>query len=137
MSSTSIQKKKQIITGGLVVVLLIAALVCWASARPMALESVKTITMVVYHSDGSEVIETIQTNERVLLDGLRDNFDIEGVETNYGFYVTTVDGEYLDSSSGVYWVLYVNEEKAEYGVDAQPIATGDIFCFCPSNRSKS
>ncbi len=131
MSTASTQKKTRIISAGIAVVLLIAVFVCWASTKPMALEGVKTITIVVNHSNGSTLTETFETTARVLFEALIDHVDIVGVETDFGLFVTTVDGEYFDGSDGTYWALYINEEKAEYGVDAQPIANGDVFCFCP------
>lgn len=92
----------------------------------------KSITVSVVNQDGStEEFET-QTDAEVLYDALLtiDGFSIDGYETDWGYYVTTVNGVFADyDTDGSYWSLYVNGEYGSYGVDSQPVADGDNYTF--------
>lgn len=127
MSSMSKQKKTGIIIAIVAVVLVIAALVCWAAFRPKALEGVKEITVNVTHNDGTVYTEEIRTTEQYLSGALGDLID--GEDTEYGMFVTVVDGETADGTNGAYWMFDVNGEMGEYGVDSQPITDGDTYDF--------
>ena len=54
---------------------------------------------------------------------------IEGTESQYGLYVTSVDGEAADESKQEWWGYSVNGTFAELGVDSQPVADGDVYDF--------
>ena len=41
----------------------------------------------------------------------------------------TVDGETADESKQEWWGYDINGVQAEYGVDSQPIADGDVILF--------
>jgi hypothetical protein len=123
------QKKTTLCIVAVVVVLVIAALVCWASFRPQALEGVKDITVNVTHTDGEVTTFDISTTAQYLAEALEPEELLEGEDSEYGLFVKTVDGEYADDTQGVYWLYDVNGTMAEYGVDTQPIADGDVVDF--------
>lgn len=125
------QRKTAIVVAAIVVVLVIAALVCWASFRPSALSGAKDITVNVYHSGAEEPTEfDVHTTAEYLSEALEGNVELAGYETEYGLFVEAVDGEYAaDSGPNAYWMYNINGEMAEYGVDSQPIADGDAFSF--------
>ena len=129
MSSMSKQKKTTIIAIAVAVVLVIAALVCWASFRPQALEGVKNISVTITHTDGSTRTEEFKTTAQYLADALEGHIEIDGEESEYGLFVKTVDGEFADDAQGVYWMFDVNGSMGEYGVDTQPVADGDVYSF--------
>ncbi len=129
MSSMSKQKKTTIIIVAVAVVLVIAALVCWAAFRPRALEGVKEITVNITHTDGTVRSEEIETTAEYLAEALEPYELLEGEDSEYGLFVTSVDGEYADDTQGAYWMYDVNGSWAEYGVDTQPIADGDVYDF--------
>lgn len=130
MKSMSKQKKTTLIVVAVVVVLVLAALVCWASFRPQALEGAKDITVNVYHTDAEEATTfEIKTTAQYLAEALEPYDLLEGEESEYGLFVKTVDGEYADDTEGTYWMYNVNGTMAEYGVDSQPIADGDVYSF--------
>ena len=123
------QKKTTIITIAVVVVLVTAFIVCWASFRPQALEGVKEISVTVTHTDGSTRTEDFETTAQYLADALEGHIEIEGEDSEYGLFVKTVDGEYADDTQGTYWMFDVNGAMGEYGVDTQPVADGDVYSF--------
>ena len=99
--------KKGLIALAVVLVLAIAALIIWQ----------------VNTSD------TIYTDAEYLSGALEQENLIEGTESEYGLYVTTVDGETADDSKQEWWGYSVNGEFAELGVDSQPVADGDVYDF--------
>lgn len=123
------QKKKIIIAVGVVAVLVVAFFVMWASFSPKALEGVKDITINVEHGDGTVATFDIDTQAEYLLDAVSDMDLLEGEDSEYGLFVTSVDGEEADSDAGEYWMYNCNGEMASYGVETQPIADGDVYDF--------
>ena len=115
--------KKGLIALAVVLVLAIAALIIWQVNKPEPQHGGKEITVNVTHLDGDEVSYTISTDEEYLRGAL------EGTESEYGLYVTTVDGETADDSKQEWWGYSVNGEFAELGVDSQPVADGDVYDF--------
>ena len=131
MSSMTKQKKINIMSAAVAVVLVITALVCWAAFRPQALEGVKNITVTVMHSNGTTRDEKIDTTAKYLADAIADYIDIYGEypEEDEGLFVYVVDGEFADPSRGCYWMLNVNGEPAKYTVNTQPVVDDYIYTF--------
>ncbi len=129
MKSMSKQKKTTIIVVVIIVVILIAAIVCWAVFRPQAQEGEKTITVNVAHTDDTVYTQEVDTTAEYLAEALEPYDLLDGEDSEYGLFVTSVDGEYADSSEGAYWMYDVNGTPADYGVDSQPIADGDVYDF--------
>ena len=46
-----------------------------------------------------------------------------------GFFVEEVEGLAQDSSQGMYWIYYVNNEKAKVGVSSYIISPNDIISW--------
>ncbi len=119
---------KWIAAVAVVVVLIAAFVVIYVATRPAVSEGDKTITVEVVHSDESTKTFTYETDAEYLGEVLLDEGLIEGDESEYGLYVTVVDGETADyNADGAYWAFYVGDEYASLGVDATPIADGDEF----------
>lgn len=57
-------------------------------------------------------------------------FSYDGNESDWGFYLTTINGLTADyDADGAYWSIYVNDEYGQFGIDAQPVTSGDRFDF--------
>ena len=54
---------------------------------------------------------------------------IEGSESEYGLFVTKVDGIEADSANEEWWCLTKGGETVMTGVDSTPVADGDKFEF--------
>lgn len=88
----------------------------------------KNITLTVTYSDGTCENYEITTTAEYLMDAIEDTVTLEGSESDYGFYLETVNGETADyDADGAYWAIYVNHEYGMYGLDSQPVADGDDF----------
>lgn len=85
----------------------------------------KNITVTVVHKDGNKKEFPIETDEQYLR-GALDSL-IDGVESEYGLYVLTVDGETADESNEEWWCLTQDGEMTTAGVDGVEIADGDCY----------
>ena len=85
-------------------------------------------TVIVTDVDGTEntfqyTSETATVGEALLAEGL-----ISGDESEYGLYITSVNGITADwTTENAYWAFYINGEYAETGVDATPITEGAVY----------
>lgn len=91
-----------------------------------------TITIQVTDADGNTTDFTGTTDDEFLLGAISDieGVTIDGSESDWGFYVTTVNEIVADyDACGSYWALYVNGAYGENGVSTQPVAEGDVYSF--------
>ncbi len=122
--------KKKTIALLLALVLLVGAMLAlWLHFSPKTASGEKTITVEITHSDGTVKSLALQTQEEFLAPALEKENLISGEEGEYGLFIHTVDGEFADSAQNQWWVFTVNGEMGNYGADAQPIATGDVYAF--------
>lgn len=94
--------------------------------NPFGDPGLKTITVTVIHSDGTEKAFTYRTGEEYLGTVLY----AEGliVESASAGMFDTVDDEKADwSVDQSYWALYIGDDYATTGVDTTPIHDGDSF----------
>ena len=120
-------KKKSLIAGIVLAVMVLAALFCWKSFAPEAVEGDKTITVEVIHGDGSTKEFTILTDSETLGAALMEEELLVGEEGPYGLFVTAVDGETVDSAKEEWWNFSKNGEALMTGVDSTMIADGEQY----------
>lgn len=126
------QKNKKILIIAAVVLLLIAGalLLIEGSKKPAPIEGSKTITVTVIQEGVEDKVFTIHTDAEFLRGALEQEKLIEGTESQYGLFVTTVDGVTVDESLRQWWCLNDGEgNMLDTGVDSTPIADGDAFQF--------
>lgn len=123
-------KNKKIILSvlGLALAVVVLALL-YINLRPQPKDAGgdKTITVTVVYEDKSSNDFTISTNEDYLGAALLQEGLIEGSESEWGLYVTTVSNVKADDSKHQYWALYIGDEYASTGVDSTPVNDGDTF----------
>lgn len=87
-----------------------------------------SITVEVKDADGKVSSYTGKTDAEVLSEAIGDidGVTLEGYESDYGFFITAVNGIVADEE-GAYWAVYVNGEYGMYGIDTQPVADGDTY----------
>lgn len=111
---------------GLVIVAAILAGVYFLFA-PKGSAGEKTITVEVVTLDGSDTETTITTDAEFLRGALEQENMIEGTESDYGLFVTTVNGVTADESAEQWWCFSKDGVSLETGVDSTPIADGDHY----------
>ncbi len=120
------QNKRLIIILVLVLAVCIAAFtILFILTRPDTQAGVKSITVTVVHSDGSEKVFNIKTEAEYLREVLEREKLVKGIEDQYGLYIKEVDGEEaIYAVNGAYWSISVNGEYAQAGVEAIPVTEG-------------
>ena len=109
------------------VVAVAAAAALYFAFGPKGAAGQKTITVDVVQLDGAETVHTITTEAEFLRGALEQEGLIAGEESDYGLFVTTVDGVTADDSQEQWWCFTKGGESLATGVDSTPIADGDTF----------
>ena len=90
----------------------------------------KTITVEVVGVDGQLKTFTVQTDKENVGDALVEKNLIQGEEGTYGWFITTVDGEYHKyEEDGKYWAFYIDGEYAMSGVSDTTVTDGATYAF--------
>ena len=123
--------KNKKIAVALVALLAAAALMVggWLAARPDTNEGAKALTIVVVHGDESEKEFSIRTDAEFLGEALLEHEEIGvvGEDSQYGLYITEVDGEAASDADHTYWSLSKDGEMLMVGADSQPVADGEHY----------
>ena len=122
-------KKRNVLIGAIVllVVLIAAAGIIYATTRPQTDTGDKTITFEVIDADGTSESFTINTNAEYLRGALEEQDLVSGTESEYGLYVLTVNGITADEANHEFWSFSKDGQMLNTGVDLTPIADGDKF----------
>ena len=125
---------KKLIAGVVALIAVIAILLgVYLNNRQPATSGSKTITVSVFDTVGSTEASntaTIITDEEYLRGALEQEdsgISISGSESEYGLFVTTVDGVTADDSKQQWWCFTKGGEMLNTGVDSTPIADGDTY----------
>ena len=95
--------------------------------------SAKTsFTVVTTDLEGNETTHKIKTDAATVGEALIEEGLIAGDPSDYGLYITTVNGITLDwDKDGKYWAFYINGEYAQTGVDTTNVEDGAVYTFKP------
>ena len=121
------QTRNTIIAVALLLVLVIGAVLIWNENKPAAQEGGKALVVTVVHGDESSKEFSFTTDAENLRTALEEQKLIEGTESEYGLYVTKVDGEEADESQQQWWCFSKDGEDLMTGVDDTMIADGDHY----------
>ena len=116
-----------IIAVAVLLVLVIGAVLIWNANKPDAQEGGKALVVTVVHGDESSKDFSFTTDAENLRTALEEQELIEGTESEYGLYVTKVDGEEADESQQQWWCFSKDGEDLMTGVDDTMIADGDHY----------
>ncbi len=84
----------------------------------------------VVDADGNMSLYEINTDAETVGEALQALGLIEGEDSEYGLFVTTVDGVTYDyDTDGKYWAFYVDGEYASAGVDSTEVAADSTYSF--------
>lgn len=116
-----------IIAVALLLVLVVGAALIWNANRPEAQEGGKALEVTVVHGDESSKDFSFSTDAENLRTALEEQKLIEGTESEYGLFVTTVDGETADDTQQQWWCFSKDGEDLMTGVDDTMIADGEHY----------
>ena len=120
-------KKAKIISGVILALLVVAAVLALIFLRPDANPGSKAIVFQVTHSDGNVVNFDIRTDSENLRGALEQENLITGNESAYGLFVTEIDGEAADDAQRQWWCFTKDGEMLNTGVDDSMIADGEHY----------
>ena len=123
------KKQKQALAGVVIFCLLALALYgIWRVNRPEATEGMKTVTVEVVHSDGTQKEFAYTTDLDNLEALLTQEGLISGSDSAYGLFVDTVDGETADyAKDNSWWRLTCGGEDAQTGAGGVMLEDGGVY----------
>ena len=84
--------------------------------------------VIVADEDGTETTFTYTSDAATVGEALLAEGLITGDQTEYGLYITSVNGITADwDTENAYWAFYINGEYAQTGVDATGITEGAVY----------
>ena len=121
--------KTGIIAAVVLVLLIVVALVVWKSTRAEPEAGSKTVTLAITHMDGTVNNVTLKTDAEYLLAAMQEKDLVDGYESEFGYTITTVDGEFADAAQNQWWVFTKGSEWVDTDVSSTVIYDGDAFEF--------
>lgn len=102
----------------------------WLVFRPAEALGAKTVTIAVVDDHAVETVYTVHTDTLYLREAMEqaDGLTFVGQDGPYGVMVESVNGLHaVYEQDNAYWAFYLGDAYCQYGIDAQPVADGDIF----------
>ena len=88
----------------------------------------KSFSVVVTDLDGNQTTFQYKSDKATVGEVLLDEGLIAGEDSEYGLYVTTVNGITADwDADQTYWAFYIDGEYAMTGIDATEIVDGSTY----------
>lgn len=119
---------KKIIIGVVILIVVIAAMfLVYENFKPKAEAGNKKITVTVVHADKSSKDFEYQTDAEFLGEVITGDGLVVGEDSDYGLFITEVDGEKADDSKQQWWCITKGGEQVNTSADQTPISDGDTF----------
>ncbi len=122
-------KKKVTLLACLFLVVVVVFGVVFFVLRPTGTEGKKTFTLEVILTDGSSTEHKVSTDAEFLGEALLAEKLITGDASEYGLFVTSVNGITANSENQEWWCLTINGEEWMYGIDQTPVTDGEHYEF--------
>lgn len=119
--------KKIVIVSLATVALLLVAGLLYNSFFAAGGKGLKEVTVNVINLDGAENSYTYKTEYEFLGELLIDKGLAKGSESEYGLFMTEVDGIVADDAKQQWWCITKSGESVATGADTTPISDGDIY----------
>ncbi|MFT4144262.1 MAG: DUF4430 domain-containing protein [Mobilitalea sp.] len=109
------------------VLVIVAMLAVYYQFKPEAQKGAKDIVVEVVIPDESTEEFKINTDAENLRQALEEKDLVKGSESEYGLFVTEVNGRVVDDSKQEWWNFTKSGEMLSTGVDDTMIADGDHY----------
>ncbi len=127
MAEKKMNGKKTLIAAVIVVIVAVLMFAGWYFTRQKPVEGQKDITVTVVYKDESSDKFEITTQAEFLRQALEEKDLVKGDESEYGLFITEVNGVKVDADNQEWWCITKSGETVNTGVDTTPIADGDSF----------
>ncbi|MGF7143356.1 hypothetical protein HNQ56_001779 [Anaerotaenia torta] len=119
---------KRVIISCLAMVLVILAMVLiYNRFKPEPQKGAKEIAIEVIIPEEEAQKFTLHTDAEYLRQALEEKDLIQGSDSEYGLFITEVNGRSADSAKQEWWCITKDGASVEYGVDSIAIADGDKY----------
>ncbi|MBH1939555.1 DUF4430 domain-containing protein [Mobilitalea sibirica] len=119
--------KKTLIATLLMLAVVAVMVVVYYVNRPETVKGAKEITIEVAIPEEKTKEYTLHTDAEFLRQALDEEKLIGGKESEYGFYITEVDGRTADDAKQEWWLITKGGEDVFTGVDEIAIQDGDKY----------
>ena len=119
--------KKIVISCIALTAVVVAMVLMYKTFMAKPAEGSKEIVAEVILTDGTSESFKIKTDAEYLREALEQEKLISGTESDYGLYVTTVNGITADEAKQEWWCFTRNGESIMTGVDVTPISDGEHY----------
>ena len=127
MSETKSNKKLYILVAILLVLLAVAAIIFFIF-KPKAVFGKKDITISIILSETEVKVYEISTKAEFLSEVLTETSLVPKEDIIAGF-VTTIDGISADMAAEEWWMMTVNGEFSNFGINELPVIDGSSYEF--------
>ena len=122
------KKNTKIIVAVVALVAVIAAMLgVYFVTRPETSQGSKEIIVEVIGKDEASKDFKIKTDREYLGEALQDEKLVDGTMSEYGLFITTVDGYTADDANQEWWCITKDNGMVNTSADTTPIADGDHF----------
>lgn len=118
---------RSIIVSVILILVIIGMGVSYFMFKPQVVVGEKNICITVIHKDGTTKDFEIKTEEQYLRPALDSISLIDGQDSDLGLFLTTVDGEFADSSKEEWWCVKKDGQMISFSIDAQAIRDGEKY----------
>ena len=93
-------------------------------------ENLTAFTVEITDLEGAVTTMELTSDKATVGEALLEQGIVEGEDSSYGLYITTVNGIELNwDRDQKYWAFYIDGEYAQTGVDSTTVAPGTEYSF--------
>ncbi len=118
---------QSLIAIAVMLVVVVIMLLSYFYFKPSVEKGAKKIVIEVITPEEKPKEFTLHTDAEYLSQALEEEELIKGTESEYGLFITEVNGRVIDSSKNEWWCVTKAGEEVFTGVDLTPIADGDHY----------
>ena len=117
---------KPLIACAALAIVIIAMLLVYNQFKPKTIQGAKEITIEVVTPEETEEF-TIQTDAEYLRQALEESNLIKGTESEYGLFITEVNGRAADDTKQEWWCITKEGAQVNNGVDTIAITDKENY----------
>lgn len=118
---------KVLITIGTLALAVVAMLLIYMNFMPEPVKGSKEIVVEVVIPEEESKDFTLHTDAEYLRQALEEASLVKGSESDYGLFITEVNGRKVDDTKQEWWCITKDDAQVNNGVDTIAIADGDHY----------
>jgi len=118
---------KSLIAFGIMAIIVVVMLIAYNQFKPQGEKGSKEIVVEVVIPEEETKEFTLHTDAEFLRQALEEETLITGSESEYGLFITEVNGRVVDDTKQEWWCVTKDGEDVFTGVDATPISDGEHY----------